>query len=115
VRSKTTHYIVTANLATARAAQQRRLTSNTALVLRLFLPNENPVKIRSVLLTSMLSLMLVACTEANQQSAELSGLNYTDVFISTSSVDGHHGPGIFANGGEGTLKKRRPSFYCRRH
>jgi hypothetical protein len=42
-----------------------------------------------------------ACTDTSNPSVELSGLNYTDVFISTFTVDGVHGPGIYANGGGG--------------
>lgn len=46
-------------------------------------------------------MTLLACSEKNSSSIELSGLNYTDIAISSFSVDGHYGHSIFPNGGGG--------------
>jgi hypothetical protein len=48
-----------------------------------------------------LTFVLIACSETSDADIELSGLNYTDIGISTFSVDGYHGPGIYPNGGGG--------------
>jgi len=48
--------------------------------------------------------LLVSCLAAcdtNDADIELSGLNYTDIGISTFSVDGYHGPGVYPHGGGG--------------
>lgn len=50
----------------------------------------------------LLSLALSACAD-HDVGLELSGLNYTDVGISTFSVNGYHGGGIYPNGGGGSF------------
>jgi hypothetical protein len=49
----------------------------------------------------ILVLGLAGCVEERGANVELSGLNYTDVGISTFSVNGYNGPGIYPNGGGG--------------
>ena len=48
-----------------------------------------------------LTLSLAACSGTNNASIELSGLNYTDTWITSFSVDGYEGHGISPNGGGG--------------
>jgi hypothetical protein len=48
-----------------------------------------------------LTFSLGACSDTSDASIDLSGLNYTDIGISTFSVDGYHGAGIYPNGGGG--------------
>jgi hypothetical protein len=48
-----------------------------------------------------LAAVLIGCSETSDADIELSGLNYTDIGISTFSVDGYPGPGIYPNGGGG--------------
>jgi hypothetical protein len=50
-----------------------------------------------------LTFFLAACFETNNASIELSGLNYTNTWISTFSVDGYGGHGISPNGGGGAF------------
>lgn len=50
-----------------------------------------------------ISLLLTACSEANNASIELSGLNYTNTGISSFSVNNYGGHGIEANGGGGAF------------
>jgi hypothetical protein len=48
-----------------------------------------------------LVFVLIACSGTSDVSLELSGLNYTDTWVTTFSVDGYHGPGVSPNGGGG--------------
>jgi hypothetical protein len=52
---------------------------------------------------SILSLgfALLACSDTSDASIELSGLNYTDAWITEFLVNGYHGHGISPNGGGG--------------
>lgn len=50
-----------------------------------------------------MGFFLAACSDTSDASMELSGLNYTDVGISTFSVNGYHGGGIYPNGGGGSF------------
>lgn len=50
-----------------------------------------------------MGFFLAACSDTSDASMELSGLNYTDVGISTFSVNGYHGAGIYPNGGGGSF------------
>ena len=49
-----------------------------------------------------LAATLSACRDSDA-TLELSGLNYTNVGISTFSVNGYHGGGIYPNGGGGSF------------
>lgn len=51
----------------------------------------------------LLSASLTACSEANNASIELSGLNYTNTWITAFSVDSYGGHGIEPNGGGGAF------------
>jgi hypothetical protein len=44
---------------------------------------------------------LMACSDRSEASIDLAGLNYTDAWITTFSVDGSYGPGVSPNGGGG--------------
>ena len=46
---------------------------------------------------------LAACSERKSASIELSGLNYTNTWITEFSVDGYSGHGISSNGGGGAF------------
>lgn len=59
----------------------------------------NPKVWLSILL---LPFALSACAD-HDVGLELSGLNYTDVGISTFSVNGYHGGNIYPNGGGGSF------------
>lgn len=50
---------------------------------------------------SVLLLSLAACSENDNASIELSGLNYTNTWITAFSVDSYGGHGIEPNGGGG--------------
>jgi hypothetical protein len=54
---------------------------------------------------AILSLIftLAACSEKSNASIELSGLNYTDAWITTFTVNGYAGHGISPNGGGGAF------------
>lgn len=47
------------------------------------------------------SLLLIACSERSIANIELSGLNYTNTWITEFSVNGYSGHGISLNGGGG--------------
>lgn len=51
----------------------------------------------------LLAVSLTACSEANKASIELSGLNYTNAWITAFSVDSYGGHGISPNGGGGAF------------
>jgi hypothetical protein len=51
----------------------------------------------------LLASFLVACSDTNNASLELSGLNYTNVGIAEFSVDNYGGHGIEPNGGGGAF------------
>jgi hypothetical protein len=52
---------------------------------------------------SFLAFSLVACSDTSKVSTELSGLNYTNKWVTTFSVNGYHGPGVSPNGGGGAF------------
>jgi hypothetical protein len=47
----------------------------------------------------LLAFTVAACSETDKASLDLSGLNYTDAWITTFSVDEYGGDGISPNGG----------------
>ena len=49
----------------------------------------------------LLMFSVAACSGTNNASIELSGLNYTDAWITTFAVDDYEGHGISPNGGGG--------------
>lgn len=49
----------------------------------------------------LLSVLLNACSDTNNANIELSGLNYTNNWITAFSVDSYEGHGIEPNGGGG--------------
>lgn len=51
----------------------------------------------------LLAFVVAACSDTSDASIELSGLNYTNVGISTFSVNGYNGGGIYPNGGGGSF------------
>lgn len=53
--------------------------------------------------TGFLALSLLSCSDTSDVRIELSGLNYTDVGISTFLVDGYYGGGVYPNGGGGSF------------
>lgn len=53
------------------------------------------------MLVLFLAVSLTACSESDKASLELSGLNYTNAWITTFSVDEYGGHGISPNGGGG--------------
>ena len=50
-----------------------------------------------------LAFFSVACSQENNASIELSGLNYTDTWITSFSVDDYEGHGIEPDGGGGAF------------
>lgn len=60
----------------------------------------NPTSRMAVLL---LAFSMVACARENDAAIDIAGLNYTNDPISTFSVNGHPGPGIYPNNGGGAF------------
>ena len=61
------------------------------------------MNLKTMVSISLLSFLLVACSEKDKASIELSGLNYTDAWITAFSVDEYGGHGIEPNGGGGAF------------
>lgn len=51
----------------------------------------------------LLAFSLIACSDKRGVNMDLTGLNYTNAWISTFSVNGYHGGGISPNGGGGSF------------
>lgn len=51
----------------------------------------------------LLAVSSIACSEANKASIELSGLNYTNTWITAFFIDNYGGHGIEPNGGGGAF------------
>jgi hypothetical protein len=58
---------------------------------------------RSSVAILLLVFAFVGCTDTTHANTELSGLNYTNSWITAFSVDGYYGHGISPNGGGGAF------------
>jgi hypothetical protein len=61
------------------------------------------VNLRLSISIFLLVFTLAACSDTRNANTELSGLNYTNSWITAFSVDGYYGHGIEPNGGGGAF------------